>query len=118
LGRGDQKYSQNNSDANFYFAVKNPDGSAIFARPAAGTFSTQNARGVVYGPGFQNHNIGLLKDFSVTERHKIQFRAEAFNWVNHPNWNNPNTTPTSASFGKVQDKSGSRELQFALRYSF
>jgi len=59
-----------------------------------------------------------LKDFSVTERHKIQFRAEAFNWVNHPNWNNPNTTPTSASFGKVQDKSGSRELQFALRYSF
>jgi len=118
LGRGDQKYSQNNSDANFYFAVKNPDGSSIFTRPAAGTLSTQNARGVVYGPGFQNHNIGLLKDFSVTERHKIQFRAEAFNWVNHPNWNNPNTTPTSASFGKVQDKSGSRELQFALRYSF
>jgi carboxypeptidase family protein len=118
LSRGEQKYSQNNSDANFYFAVKNPDGSAIFTRPAAGAFSTQNARGVVYGPGFQNHNIGLLKDFAITERHKVQFRAEAFNWVNHPNWNNPNTTPTSASFGKVQDKSGSRELQFALRYSF
>jgi hypothetical protein len=118
LDRGNQKYSQNNSDANFYFAVKNPDGSSIFTKPAAGTISTQNARGVVYGPGFQNHNIGLLKDFAITERHKVQFRAEAFNWVNHANWNNPNTTPTSASFGKVQDKSGARELQFALRYSF
>jgi hypothetical protein len=114
----DKNFSQNNSDPNYWFRVKNQDGSAIFVRPAAGTFNTQRVRNLIYGAGFQNHNIGLLKEFHITERHRMQFRAEAFNWVNHPNWNNPNTDPTSAAFGRVQDKNSERTVQFALRYAF
>ena len=72
-----------------------------------------------------------LKDFAIKERHRITFRVEAFNWLNHPNWNgadtNPNNVvldssgkvdPQKSTFGKVSSKGGNRELQFALRYQF
>jgi hypothetical protein len=118
LSRDQRKFSTSTTDKNFWFAVKNPDGTPIFTQPTAGTFTTQRVRNLLYGPGFQNHNMGLFKDFRITETHKLTFRAEAFNWPNHPNWNNPNTDPRSSSFGKVTSKSSERNLQFALRYSF
>jgi hypothetical protein len=118
LDNGDKKFASNPSDPNFWFAVKNQDGSAIFTKAPAGAFSTQHMRNFIYGPGFQNHNLGLLKDFHISERHAIQFRAEAFNWLNHPNWNGPDTDPTKATFGKITNKNSERNLQFALRYSF
>jgi hypothetical protein len=118
LDSGDKKFAANTSDPSYWFAVKNSDGTAIFTKPTAGTFSTQHFRNYIYGPGFQNHNIGLLKDFHISERHAIQFRAEAFNWLNHPNWSGPDTNPTSGTFGKITSKNSERNLQFALRYSF
>jgi hypothetical protein len=118
LSRDKRKFSTSTTDQNFWFAVKNPDGTPIFTQPTAGTFTTQRVRNFLYGPGFQNHNMGLFKDFHITETHKLTFRAEAFNWPNHPNWNNPDTNPRSATFGKVTSKSSERNLQFALRYSF
>ncbi|MFN7947242.1 MAG: carboxypeptidase regulatory-like domain-containing protein [Blastocatellia bacterium] len=118
LDSGDKKFASSSAQANYWFAVKNADGSSIFTAPTAGTFSTQNSRNYLYGPGFQNHNIGLLKDFNLSERHVIQFRAEAFNWVNHPNWSGPDTNPRSGTFGKILNKSSERNIQFALRYQF
>jgi hypothetical protein len=118
LSNSDKKFSESNSDPYFWFKTKNDDGSAIFTRPAAGTFNTARVRGLLYNPGEQNHNIGIFKDFPVAETQKIQFRFEGFNWVNHPNWSGASTNPTSASFGKVQGKSSQRGLQFSLRYSF
>jgi hypothetical protein len=75
-------------------------------------------RNLLYNPGFQSHNIGLLKDFYFSERHKITFRAEAYNWPNHPNWGGAEGNRQSANFGKVTTKSSERQLQFALRYQF
>ncbi|MBI3653067.1 MAG: TonB-dependent receptor [Acidobacteria bacterium] len=118
LSRGDRKFSNSTSDQNFWFLPKNADGTPIFTPPAAGTFSTQRFRNFLYNPGFQNHNLGLFKDFYIAENHKLQFRFEAFNWPNHPNWNGPDTNPRSATFGKVTTKSSERNLQFALKYSF
>lgn len=118
LGNGDKKFASSSSEANYWFAVKNSDGTSIFTQPTAGTFSTQSVRNFIYRPGFQNHNIGLLKDFHITERHALQFRAEAFNFLNHPNWSGPDTNPRSATFGKILNKDSERNLQFALRYSF
>jgi hypothetical protein len=122
---------RNTSDPNFWFRIANPDGSPIFTRPAAGTIVTDRVRNMNYGPGFQNHNLGLFKDFTIKEGHRITFRVEAFNWLNHPNWNGPNTDPTDvvldsdgkvnlqrSTFGKISGKGGNRELQFALRYQF
>ena len=68
---------------------------SVFSAPAKGTFNMQSVRGTIYYPGFNNWNLGLFKKFAVTERVGFQFRAEAFNAFNHPNWNAPGTDPTN-----------------------
>lgn len=102
-----------------WFAVTNPDGSPIFTAPAKGTFVMQpNIRDRIHNPGFQNWNIGLYKKFAINERAGFQFRAEAFNAFNHPNWNGADYNPTSSTFGKVTAKSNERNLQLSLRLYF
>jgi hypothetical protein len=119
LPRNQRGFSNSSSDPFYWFLPRDPlTGQATFTRPAAGTFVTQDVRNVLYQPGFQNHNLGLFKDFVIKESHKFQFRFEAFNWPNHPNWSGAETNPTSANFGKVTAKNSERNLQFALRYSF
>ncbi len=95
-----------------------PTKQLFFTFPAPGTFTTQRNRGMFHNPGFQNWNLGLFKDFHLTERQYITLRAEFFNWPNHPNWNGANNDPRSATFGKVTGKSSERNIQFSLRYSF
>ncbi len=132
LASGSQKYAVNRvTDANYYFNIANPDGTRIFTQPTNGTIVTDRVRNILYNPGFQNHNLGLHKDFVIKEGHRITFRAEAFNWLNHPDWSNPDGNPNNviigtdgkvdlarSTFGKVSGKGGNRELQFALRYQF
>ena len=95
-----------------------------FTVPAPGTFVTQRVRNVLYQPGFQNWNMGLFKKIPFNERVNLQFRAEAFNVWNHPNWGgtsggglqlDPSNTST---FGKVLTKGSERNLQLSLRAEF
>ena len=116
-----------------WFSTTNPDGSPIFTPPAPGTFNTQRVRNLIYQPGYQNWNLGLFKAFPIDEQRGFQFRAEAFNFINHPNWCggsgcNGNTNigldPTNLNtFGKVLTKGGGvgggeRNLQLSLRFYF
>jgi len=111
-----------------WFSTKNPDGTPIFTQPADFTFNTKRVRNLIYQPGFQNWNMGLFKSIPVTERFGFQFRAEAFNVFNHPNWGGGSGggvdfNPTSATFGKVTSKGGGvgggeRNLQLSLRVQF
>jgi hypothetical protein len=115
------QFSQGAADNNFYFRPYT-DMTArtgpIFTRPAAGTFVKDRVRDILYNPGFQSWNAALFKTFRITEKHRIQFRAEAFNFINHPNWRGADTNPNSSTFGKVTDKESERQLQLSLRYSF
>jgi len=117
-----------------WFTTTNPDGSPIFIKPTAGTFNDARVRGIIRQPGFQNWNMGLFKTFALTEKRGLQFRAEAYNVWNHPNWcgnsgcsgtTNIGLDPTnSATFGKVLTKGsgssgqGERNLQLSLRFYF
>ncbi|MBW8748641.1 MAG: TonB-dependent receptor [Acidobacteria bacterium] len=99
--------------------------TCLFQPAAAGTFAPRGSRGVIYGPGFQSYNAALQKAFHVIpghENHQLVFKAEAFNFVNHPNLDNPTTDPTSSTFGKVTVKgttyASERQFQFSLRYAF
>jgi len=118
---GDIKYPKqfaaSASDNAFWFDP-GPANARLFTRPANGTFVTQNVRNIVYNPGFQNWNLSLFKNFRLTERMNLQFRADGFNYPNHPNWNGPDTNPNSANFGKVTSKGSERNLQFGLRLGF
>jgi hypothetical protein len=71
-----------------------------------------------YGPGAWYVNSALFKEFRVTERHRFMLRWEQYDTLNHPIWSGPNTTPTSAAFGKITGKSGRRDQQLALKYYF
>jgi hypothetical protein len=121
LNRQERKFSNSTSDTNYWFAIRNVDGSPIFTRPPQGTFNSQSVRNIIYGPGFQNHSFALSKTFSLSDANKIQFRAEAYNWPNHPNWRAPGgdfVNPNSSTFGKFNGKQNERNIQFALRYWF
>jgi hypothetical protein len=81
----------------------------------------QPVRNLIYGPGFQGHNIAVSKSFRVSETHNVQFRGEAYDWPNHANWRSPSTdilNPSSSTFGKVTGKQNERQIQLSLRYSF
>jgi hypothetical protein len=114
------QFATSTTNPNQYFAVKNSSGQPIFTPPAAGTFNLQpGVRNEIYGPGFQDWNIGLFKKFAINERTGFEFRAEAFDFINHPNWSAPSFNPTAATFGKVTTKTNlTRNLQLSLRYYF
>ena len=64
-------------------------------------------------------NLGLFKKFALNDRSGFEFRAEAFDFLNHPNWSAPNFNPTAATFGKVTTKTTlARNLQLSLRLYF
>jgi hypothetical protein len=94
-----------------------------FLLPPAGTFGN-SGRGTFTGPGFWNLDTSLAKKFSVTEQVSMQFRAEAFNVFNHPNFASPNPVVFSgnnysSSAGAITATSNaSRQMQFALKLLF
>ena len=103
-----------------YFRTTNPNGSPIFTPPAAGTINLQpGVRNSIYGPGFQDWNLALFKRFVISEKTAFQLRAEAYDFINHPNLATPNYNPTSPQFGEITGKTDlARNLQLSLRFDF
>jgi hypothetical protein len=114
----DRLFSQGASDSNLFFRTKTSGGAAIATQPANGTFASQKRNSAGYGPASQSWNLALFKAFTFGESQRIEVRSEFFNLPNHPNWGGVDTNPTSGTFGKVTSKSGNREIQLSLRYSF
>lgn len=73
----------------------------------------------IRGDGQAMWDMSLLKNFTLTEQVKMQFRGETYNALNHPNFNAPNTSPTSSAFGTVTAQNGNpRWWQLALKLTF
>lgn len=99
--------------------------TSVFAHAPFGTFAGRGSRNNIYGPGFNSFSAALQKSMHVIpghDNHSLVFRAEAFNYLNHPNLDNPDTGPTDGNFGLVTAKGNTyaseRQLQFSLRYAF
>jgi hypothetical protein len=101
----------------------------FFADPmaAAAAFSpitglTIGSRDTLRGPHFSNFDLGVAKNFPLFgEKYKLQFRADAFNAFNHPNFGLPNSGVFSSTFGVITNLAGqepARVMQFALRFDF
>jgi hypothetical protein len=103
--------------------------NAAFALPlgttSAGDHFGNLGRNAFTGPGFVNTDLSLVKNTKITERLNLQFRTEAFDVFNHPNFGNPNLNAQSSSFGKITttrfptgDFGSARQLQISLKLQF
>ena len=86
------------------------------------TGQENGSRDVLYGPHFSNVDLGVSKTFPLFgEKYQLQFRADAFNAFNHPNFGLPNTGINTNTFGVITTQVGqelARVMQFSLRLQF
>ena len=84
-------------------------------------------RNVVIGPGFQNLDVALVRNFKIRERMNFQLRADVYDIFNHPNFTNPVTTVigsstlgliTGGSRTPAGDFGSSRQIQLAAKFQF
>jgi hypothetical protein len=91
--------------------------TSVFTQPAAYTFgNTSRTLPDVRSPGMRNFDLSLFKNFKLLEKLTVQFRAEAFNALNTPQFSSPNTSLNSVSFGVISTTANSpRQVQFGLK---
>lgn len=87
------------------------------AATGAGRYGNMG-RNVFHGPGDIIMDITLMKRTRITETKIVEFRAEAFNVLNHANFGNPNGAIDSANFGRITTTRDPRLIQFALKFHF
>ncbi len=83
-------------------------------------------RNILRGPGLVNMDASLFRNFHVSERWGVQFRAEAFNLSNTAHFNNPSANVSSGGFMTITSaltasnnvEGGERQFRFALRITF
>ncbi len=75
--------------------------------------------GVLRGPELFNIDFNLSRNFRLTEKHLVQFRAELFNALNHANLGVPGVNISGGGFGQIiQTSTEARIIQLALKYEF
>ena len=90
---------------------------AAFVAPPAYSFGNLG-RNTIIGPGLVNLDFTLGKSIKITEAVSLQFRAEAFDLFNHPNYNLVGRIINDPTFGQVLSQLDPRELQFGLKVIF
>jgi hypothetical protein len=88
-----------------------------FQLPAPGTFGNTR-KGAFIGPGSLGWDAGLMKEFPLSERSKLEFRGEFFNVLNHTVFNDPNNIVSGGGFGGIFGAADPRIGQLALKLSF
>jgi hypothetical protein len=76
-------------------------------------------RNTLVGPGVINNDLSLFRDFTITEKYKLTFKAEAFNLTNTPHFGNPDGNVNDGSFMQISGTAGTlsdnRSIRFGLR---
>jgi hypothetical protein len=92
---------------------------AAFTVTPAGSYGNSPRTVNCYGPGYLNSDLSLNKNFSLTERVNAEFRAEALNAFNTPQFNGPNLSSDSSAAGKITGTLGfPRLVQLGARLFF
>jgi hypothetical protein len=107
---------------------------ACFAAPTVVGQNGPTLLPVAYGPSYFNSDLALFKNFTITESKRLQFRIQAYNFLNHPLWSfngtgnlnlnftqDPTTqaiTLNNPNFGKTTTKEGARVLEFSVKFYF
>jgi hypothetical protein len=98
--------------------------TACFTAPSSFSYGSEGAQDPdLRGQGITNFDLTGFKKFILRERYTIEFRAEAYNFANHPRFANPATTLGVAGFGSIAEGGGSQQnfprlVQLALKITF
>ncbi|HXJ42703.1 MAG TPA: hypothetical protein VNH18_25705, partial [Bryobacteraceae bacterium] len=89
----------------------------LFTPNLAGTYGNAGHNSL-RGPGYFNIDMSLSREFRLRERLTLHARAEAFNILNHPNFNLPVANISSANFGQITSAMDPRILQGSMKLTF
>lgn len=93
--------------------------TAAFTNPGQYSFGTDSrTEPNLRNPGTFGLDTVMSRWQPIRERMRLQFRAEMYNVLNHPNLGAPSATITSSTFGQITSKSGNRTITMALRLEF
>jgi hypothetical protein len=107
----------------WFYVSSNPGckgitGTNAFSLPAPGVFGN-SGRNTLRGPGLEDLDVSVARNFAILERIKLQFRAEAFNLTNTVAFGLPNANVSGGSPGVITSLAADpRIMQFAARLSF
>ena len=105
------------ANSNNEMAITDAAGNIILANPAPGQLSNIS-RGYLRGPSSIRFDMSASKRVRISETKSFEFRMDALNVLNHPNWGTPNVNINSASFGRITSATGSRSFTGNLRLNF
>lgn len=89
----------------------------LYTPNALGTFGNAGHNSL-RGPRYTDLDVAVSRSFNLTERLTLNARGEAFNALNHPNFNGPNGSLASANFGRITSAQDPRILQAAVKLVF
>jgi hypothetical protein len=93
--------------------------TTAYASPAAYSFgSGSRTEPNLRNPGAISFDSVMSRWQPIRERMRLQFRAELYNLLNHPNLGAPSASITSSTYGQITSKSGNRTVTMALRLEF
>jgi hypothetical protein len=108
---GDPKLGRDERTLDRFFNI------AAFAPNAQFTYGNAG-RNILEQPGLVSTDFATFKNFRFTERVDAQFRFEAFNFFNTPQFDAPNSELLNINFGRITAASRPRNLQFGLKIRF
>ena len=98
--------------------------TSAFANPGPQQWGN-SGRNILQGPGTENVDFSIFKTIALREGSKLELRSEFFNLFNTPQFNNPNATAGTSTFGTISSAGSpntlqrvSREIQLAAKVSF
>ncbi len=92
-------------------------GDFSYLQPGQYTYGS-SGRNEYRGPDQVNVNLSIAKTTNITERMKVEIRADFFNAFNHAEFGLPSTSIGSSTFGQISTTAAPRVIQLAARFSF
>jgi hypothetical protein len=103
--------------SNSALAIADATGNLVFVNPAPGDLSNLQ-KGYFRGPASLSFDMSLSKRVLVSETKSVEFRMDAVNVLNRPNWGAPNVNINNTNFGRITTATGNRTFTANLRVNF
>jgi len=98
-------------------AITDSQGQLLLVNPAPGQIGNLGLR-TIEGPALVNFDVNLVKRVRITESKEFEFRIDALNVLNDPQFANPNVNINNTSFGRIISARGNRRFVINARLNF